>query len=49
MNNNFNQLLNNIDHRSPSDASGGGRRRTPSEGSGGGRRRAPSDASGGGR
>ena len=37
MNNNFRQLLNNIDNRMPSDGSGGGRRRMPSDGSGGGR------------
>jgi hypothetical protein len=35
MNNNFSQLLNNINYRSPSDGSGGGHR-SPSDGSGGG-------------
>lgn len=51
MNHSFDQIVNNreINHRSPSDASGGGRRRSPSDASGGGRRRSPSDASGGGR
>ena len=48
MNNNFRQLLNNIDNRMPSDGSGGGRR-MPADGGGGGRRRMPSDGSGGGR
>jgi len=48
MNTSFYQLLHNIDDRSPSDGSGGGRRRSPSDGSGGGRR-SPSDGSGGGR
>jgi hypothetical protein len=37
MNKNFCQLLNNIDDRSPSDGTGGGRRRSPSDGTGGGR------------
>jgi len=37
MNNSFNQLVNNINHRSPSDGSSGGRRRSPSDGSSGGR------------
>jgi hypothetical protein len=37
MNNHFAQFLNNIDDRSPSDGTGGGRRRSPSDGTGGGR------------
>jgi len=37
MNTSFYQLLHNIDDRSPSDGSGGGRRRSPTDGSGGGR------------
>ncbi len=45
MNNNFCQLLTNIDDRMPSDASGGGRR-MPSDASGGGRRRMPADGGG---
>lgn len=49
MNKSHNQLFNNIDFRSPSDAGGGGRRRSPSDAGGGGRRRSPSDAGGGGR
>jgi hypothetical protein len=48
MNNHFSQFLNNIDDRSPSDGTGGGRR-SPSDGTGGGRRRSPSDGTGGGR
>ena len=43
----FNQLLNNLDFRSPSDCGGGGRR-SPSD-CGGGGRRSPSDCGGGGR
>ena len=37
MNNRFNQLLNNIDHRSPADGGHGGRRRMPADGGHGGR------------
>ena len=37
MNNQLNQLLKNLDDRSPSSDSGGGRRRSPSSDSGGGR------------
>ena len=49
MNNSLNQLLDNIDHRSPADGSSGGRRRSPADGSSGGRRRSPADGSSGGR
>ncbi|HLO32751.1 MAG TPA: hypothetical protein VK249_26640 [Anaerolineales bacterium] len=45
MNNSFNQLLNNIDHRMPADG-GGGTRRMPADG-GGGTRRMPADGGGG--
>ncbi len=45
MNQNFDQLLNNIDHRAPTDG-GGGVRRMPTDG-GGGVRRAPTDGGGG--
>lgn len=47
MNNSFSQLLNNIDHRTPSDGGGSGRR-TPSDGGGSGRH-TPSDGGGSGR
>jgi len=37
MNNNFCQLLNTIDDRTPTDGESGGRRRTPTDGESGGR------------
>ena len=43
MNNNFPQLLNNTDFRSPADAGSGGRRRSPADAGSGGRRRSPAD------
>lgn len=49
MNNNFQQLLNNTDFRSPVDGGSGGRRRSPVDGGSGGRRRCPVDGGSGGR
>ncbi len=49
MNTNSDQLLNNVDDRTPSDGGTGGRRRSPSDGGTGGRRRSPSDGGTGGR
>lgn len=45
MNNSFNQLLNNTNHRSPADGTGGVRR-SPADGTGG-VRRSPADGTGG--